>query len=119
MLALILPMVGDTADVAPNAIGGAQYLALLIGTVIPVLVGLITFHTTSAKAKALVNLAAVALTGFLTEWFTAMSTAANFDWQQALVGVAVAFIASVGTLYGFYKPTGVDNSLKNVGQKNP
>lgn len=107
----------ETVVVAPNAIGGAQYLSLLIGTLIPVGVGLVTFHTTSPKTKALINLAAAAVTGFLTEWLVAMNTAAVFNWQQALVGVIAAFVASVGTLYGFYQPTQIDNRLKNMGEK--
>jgi VIT1/CCC1 family predicted Fe2+/Mn2+ transporter len=107
---MVLAAVGDTASVAPNSIGGAQYLSALIGVVLPILVALVTKNAHSATLKSVLLLILSAVSGFLTE----LQTSGNFVWQQALFGAVMTFVVGVATLFGLWKPTGVDAKAKST-----
>jgi Na+/H+-translocating membrane pyrophosphatase len=96
--------------VAPEGISGSQYLSALIGVVLPIVVALVTKHTQSAQLKSLLLLALSTLSGFLTE----MLNDDAFVWEQALYGAVITFVIGVATLFGLWRPTGVDNAAKNV-----
>lgn len=74
--------------------------ALLLGAVMPILVGLITKANASANTKAVTLLVLNAITGVLTEFF---ATPDGFDWRNAIVSALAALMTSVATYYGFLK----------------
>lgn len=83
--------------------------ALLVGTVIPLLVGLLTKLNASAGIKATLNLGLAALGAALVT-----ANQVNFNWKPFLVNFAFAWVVSVGTYYGFYKPSGVAPAVAAV-----
>lgn len=91
-----------------------EFVSLLIGTVIPLLVGLLTKLNASSGVKAVVNALLAALAGFLTE-----AGSDEFVLGSAIVTVLLTWAVSVATYYGLYKPTGtsqaVQRSTRNFG----
>lgn len=84
-------------------------LALLIGVIVPLLVGLLTKLNASPAVKSILNLGLTALgTALVT------SNQVGFSWKPFAVNFAVAWAVGIGTYYGFYKPTGVANTVSNV-----
>lgn len=77
-------------------------LTILIGVVVPLLVGLLTKLNASPGIKATLNLGLTAIGAALVT-----SNQVGFSWKPFLVNAGVAWAVSVGTYYGFYKPTGV------------
>lgn len=115
MIYTITTLAADT-PVAPEAISGSQYLSALIGVLIPILVALVTKHATSPTIKSLLLLVLSTVSGFLTE----LLNNANFILEQAVFGSVLAFVVGTATLFGLWKPTGVDDKLKRVGDStNP
>lgn len=103
---------GDV-EINPTAQTGfdkVQISAILIGVVLPLLVGLVTKRYTSARVKSLLLLGASALTAFITEW----ANSANFVWQQALLTLILTFGTAVVSLYGFMRPTGVADKAQDA-----
>lgn len=109
MSALLVAL--DATPVAPEGIGGSQYLSAIVGVLIPILVALVTKHSTSPAVKSILLLLLSGVSGFLTE----MINDASFNWQQALFGAVLTFVVGVASFFGLWKPTGVDAKLKETG----
>lgn len=105
----------DPAAHTGTSINTAQVISLLIGFVLPLVVGVVLRHEDSPTLKVLVNIVANLVNGFLVEWLNALHNNAHFIWQQAFFGAILSFFAAMTALYGAWKPTGVDDSLKNGG----
>lgn len=93
-------------DVDPTAHTGfttVQIASVLLGTVLPILVGLVTKRVTSSAVKAVLLLALSAVAGFLTE----LINSSNFVWQQALLTTLITFVTGVAMHFGLWQPTGV------------
>lgn len=84
-------------------------LALLTGVIVPLLVGLLTKLNASPGVKAFVNLGLTALGAAL-----ATSNQIGFSWKPFAVNFGVAWAVSVGSYYGFYKPTGTAERVANI-----
>jgi len=106
-------------DIDPTAHTGfdkVQVSAILIGVVLPLLVGLVTRRYTSPAVKSLLLLAASAVTAFITEW----ANSANFVWQQALLTLILTFGTGVVSYYGLWVPTRVAGKAQDAfGGNNP
>lgn len=76
--------------------------ALIIGVVLPVLVGIITKANADAGLKATLLLALELLNGVLVEFFASPH---GFSWGDALLNALAAFITGVAAYYGFLKHT--------------
>lgn len=76
-----------------------QVSAILVGVVLPLLVGLVTKRWTSSNVKAFMLLGASALTAFITEW----ANSANFVWQQAFLTMILTFGTGVVAQKGFWQ----------------
>lgn len=79
-----------------------QLLSLLIGVVLPILVGVVTTEVTSGGVKAVLLAFLSAVAGVLTD-----VAAGGFDLKTSLVNWLVVFLVAVATHFGFWKPTGV------------
>lgn len=84
----------------------ALIIQLLISTVLPLLVGLITKTTTNPGVKA-VLLAVIALaTSLLTELGQAVARGETYDIGRGLLLALPTFLIAVGLHYGLWKPVG-------------
>lgn len=86
-----------------------QLVTLIVGVLLPILVAAVTKYEASPKARSLLLLVLSAVTGVLNSW---LSTPNGFDWQQAIWGAVTTFIIGVATLFGLWKPTGVNDAAK-------
>lgn len=91
------------------------FLAILVGTALPILVGIVTKANASPKLKST-----------LLALFSAIGGVAVIAIEQdgliqkdTLITSFVTFITAAATYYGFWKPSGVapavQNSTANVG----
>lgn len=83
----------------------AYWLGLVVSTVLPVLVGLVTTRVTSAGLKAVLLLALSTANGFLVEYLGPHD--AGYSVGTAAVLALVSFGTGVLSHFGFWKPVGV------------
>ena len=91
-----------------------QYISLLVGVGLPLLVGLVTKASTSPGLKAILLAALAALSGFLNEWAASED---DFMWSTALVTALATFLVAVGSHFGLLKPTGLTAKAQGVGNR--
>lgn len=84
--------------------------AFLGGTVVPILVGLVTKLSAPSSVKGLVNLVLSMIAGLIA---TAIATDGVLS-QTAVVAAFMALIASVATYYGVLKPVGVTGGVQRA-----
>lgn len=92
-------------------------IALLVSTVLPLFVGLVTKSTTSSAVKAVLLALTAAVTGILTELYDALTTSTTYDLGIGLITALGAFLVAVGLHFGLYKPTGAASVVQRVGSK--
>lgn len=93
----------------------AQVLALIIGTVLPLIAGLVTRWNASPGARALVLLVLAAITSFLTAWLDAVNGGTSLDIGATLLAVLGTFLVGVGVQFGLWKPVGASDAMKRTG----
>lgn len=84
-------------------------LALLTGVLVPLLVGLFSKLNAAPNVKAFLNLGLTALGAAL-----ATSNQIGFSWKPFAINFGVAWAVSVGSYYGFYKPTGTSERVAAI-----
>lgn len=89
-------------------------LQLVLGVVLPVLVGLVTTRATSAGRKAVLLAALSVTTSLLTELVAALQAGTVYNLGLALVLGLGTFIVAVATHYGLLKPTGVSHAAQQT-----
>lgn len=82
----------------------AQLISVLVGVVLPILVGLITNSSTQADTKAVLLLAFSGVTSVATEFGQTLTTGSAFDWGTVLVAALATFLTGVGVHFGLLKP---------------
>lgn len=92
----------------------ALIVGLLVSTVLPLLVGLVTTRVTSSGIKALLLAALALVTSLLTELGVAISTGETYDLGQGLLLAIPTFLIAVGMHYGLWKPTTVSAKAQDV-----
>lgn len=90
-------------------------LTLIIGTVLPLLVGLVTTRTTSSAVKAWLLATLTLVTVVLQALLLATQSGVQFELQPILITAVTQFIISVGTYYGLLKPTGIAGAAQDIG----
>lgn len=112
------PAPAHTADVVVGfTLDPSTVVQLLIAFVLPVLVGLVTTRVTSPSTKAWLLAGLTLVTALLVELERAITTDEVFDIGVALLTVLPAFVVSVATHYGLWKPTGVIGAAQSVGRR--
>lgn len=102
---------------ASGEIPHLQLVSLLVGTVLPIGVGIITTRKTKPGVKAVLLAAASAVSGLLTAY---LQTPNGFDWDGAIISWIATFLAAVATHYGWWRPTGTAEIVQNrVGRTVP
>lgn len=89
-------------------------LQLVLGVLLPVLVGLVTTRATSSGAKAVLLAALSVVTSLLTELVGALQAGTVYNLGFALVLGLGTFIVAVATHYGLLKPTGVSSAAQGT-----
>lgn len=95
----------------------AQVIGLLLGVVLPLLVGLVTKRTTNSGLKAALLAGLALVSNLLTELLASINAGTPFDLGTALITGLGAFVVAVSVHYGLLKPTGVSASVQAVGSK--
>lgn len=111
------PALAHTADVVGFTLDPSTVVQLLIAFVLPVLVGLVTTRVTSPSTKAWLLAGLTLVTALLVELGRAITADEVFDIGVALLTVLPAFVVSVATHYGLWKPTGVSGAAQSVGRR--
>lgn len=93
-------------------------LTFVVGSLLPVLTGLVTKTVTSARRKAVILLALSAVSGLLTELLAAMTSDVTYDLASGLFNAATIFVIGVAVQFGLWKPTGVTATVQAVGDKS-
>lgn len=97
-----------------------QALSLLIGTVLPILVGAVTTRSTDAGVKAVLLAFLSALSGFGTELLAALNSSATFDWGTAALTWLATFVTATAVHFGLLKPAGISRFVQEqVGRTDP
>lgn len=107
-LSLAAEQAGDVA----TTLAAAQVLSLLVGIILPILVGIVTKTTTHAGAKAVLLALLSAVSGLLSEY---MAGGDGFNWATAAITWLGTFLVAVATHFGFWKPTGISGAVQNIG----
>ncbi|TKK84682.1 hypothetical protein FDA94_29145 [Herbidospora galbida] len=89
-------------------------LAIAIGTVLPILTGLVTKQSWGAGFRAFVLAVLSGATGFLTELKGSFDLNTSFDLTAALLTWLLVALTGVGVHLGFLKPTGISTAVKNT-----
>ena len=94
-------------------------IGVLVATVLPLLVGLVTTRVTKAGTRAVLLAVLSAATGLLTELGAALTQGVTYNVGIGLLTALAAFLTAVGLHYGLYKPTGTAEKLQAVGGQGP
>lgn len=92
----------------------AQILAILVGTLVPLLNGLVTRYSAS-RARAYLQLVLGAAAGFGSEWLHALTTGTAYDVGSAALAAVLALVTSVAVQAGVWAPLGVSEAVKRAG----
>lgn len=95
-----------------------QVISLLIGVVLPLLVGLVTKWETAASFRAVLLLLLSAVSAFASELLASVNSGTAFDVGATLLSVLGTFLIGVGMHFGLYKPSGASDKVKRVGSRN-
>lgn len=90
----------------------ATTLSLLIGTVLPLIVGLVTQAKTHPAVQGVTLLGLSAATSVLTQWADSANSHTAFTWQPIVIGAVLTFATGVASHYGFWKHTGLPAALQ-------
>ena len=93
----------------------AQVLSLVVGFILPLIVGYITKAAWPAGVRAVTLLALSGLSAFLTELISSLGTGSPFDVGATLLAVLGTFLAGVGAHFGLWQPTGLTAVAKRSG----
>lgn len=112
------PAYAADAPTAPAAVAftldPATVVQLLIAFILPVLVGLVTTRVTSSAVKAWLLAGLSLVTSLLIELARAIASGTTYDVGIALLAALPAFVVSVATYHGLWKPTGVAEKAQDT-----
>lgn len=92
-----------------------QFVAFLLGVILPLIVGLVTRWNASPGTRAVVLLALAGVTSVLTELLANLNAGTPFHLGSVLLAALGTFLIGVGTHFGFWQPTGAAGAAKATG----
>lgn len=92
-----------------------QFIAFVIGVVLPLLTGLVTRWNATGHTRALVLLGLSVITSFLTELVNALTTGQVFDAGAAIIAAFTTFLIGVGMHFGYWQTTDTSRAAREVG----
>ncbi len=93
-------------------------LTVLVGTIIPILNGLLT-KAPSASVRAYLQLVLNAVAGFGMEWLDSLVNGTAYNVGQAATAAALSLVVAITTQAGVWKPLGVSDWAKAHGNTEP
>lgn len=96
---------------------GWALVGLLVATILPILVGLVTKVVTSSATKAVLLAALAALDGLGTQALAAHSDGTSFDLGNGLLQALTYFLVAVAMHFGLWRPTTVSAKAQAIGPK--
>lgn len=112
--ALAAPVVAEPAVMF--TLDPAVVVQLLVAFLLPVLVGLVTTRVTSSGRRAWLLAGLTLATSLLVELGRALTAGTGYDVGVALLAALPAFVVSVATHYGLWKPSGVTDAVLDRGR---
>lgn len=88
----------------------AAFFALLLGTLVPGLVALITKTHASSKLKAVLSAFLSAISGAVSGYIASVP-AGEARWTQVGFSVLLAVVAAASTYLGLWKPSGASPAM--------
>lgn len=89
-------------------------LTVLVGTLIPILNGLLT-KASSQVARTYLQLVLNAVAGFAAEWLDSLVNGTAYDVGQAALAAGLSLVVAITTQAGVWRPLGVSEWAKNHG----
>lgn len=86
----------------------------VIAFLLPVIVGLVTTRVSSGSMKAILLAALSLVTSLAVELARALSSGEVYDLGLALFAALPAFVVSVSSHYGLWRPTGVSDAAQDI-----
>jgi len=114
--AVVLADTGTAVPAVAFTLDPLAVVQLVIAFVLPVLVGLVTTRVTSSGAKAWLLALLSLVTSLLVELARSLGEDVTYDLGVALLAALPAFVVSVATHYGLWKPTGVAARAQGIGR---
>jgi hypothetical protein len=93
----------------------AQVISLLIGSVLPLIVGYATKAAWHPGVRAVVLLALSAVSSFGSEFLSTLNSGTPFDAGATLLTVLGTFLVGVGAHFGLWRPTGASAAALRSG----
>ncbi|ASX98702.1 holin [Arthrobacter phage Colucci] len=90
------------------------FVQLFGGTVMTLLVGLVTTRVTASSTRALLLAALSVLSSIVTELVAALQTNTPYNLGTALAFGLLTFLVAVGTHYGLLKHTSLETAAQNT-----
>lgn len=95
----------------------AEVVRFVVAFVLPVLVGLVTKRVTHAGVKAVILAGLTLASTLLVELGESLVAGTVYDLGHALLLALPAFVVSVATHFGLWKPTGVSAKAQAFGDR--
>lgn len=92
----------------------AQVLAIIVGTLVPLLNGLITRYGAS-RTRVYLQIVLNSAAGFGAEWLHALTAGTAYDVGSAALAAVLALVMSIATQAGIWAPLGVSEKMKRSG----
>lgn len=92
----------------------ALVVQMLLAFIMPVVVALVSTRVTASNVRSWLLAGLTVVTSLLTELARSIATDTTFDVGLALLAALPAFVVSVSTYYGLWKPTGVADAAQGV-----
>lgn len=89
------------------AVVDVAVLSILVGTILPIIVGVVTKQMSSSTVKAVILMFLSAVTGLVN----GAINAGGLFTQEAVIGAGLAWITAVATYMGFLKPSGASDKI--------
>lgn len=102
------------APVVAFTIDPALVVQLLLAFIMPVVVALVSTRVTKSNVRSWLLATLTVVTSLLTELGRSIATGTTFDVGIALLAALPAFVVSVSTYYGLWKPTGVAERVQGI-----
>jgi hypothetical protein len=84
-----------------------NWLMLLSGVLLPMLVALATAQVANSGVKALVLAVLAAVSGLANELYSVGGDLGAYDWNSGLANAVTTFLVGVGLHYGLLKPLNI------------
>lgn len=102
------------APVVVFSLDWAVIVQVLLAFIMPVVVALVSTRVTASNVRSWLLASLTLITSLLTELGRSIATGTPFDVGIALLAAIPAFVVSVATYYGLWKPTGVAAAAQDV-----